>query len=415
MTIEKVLREVRASCAALAALNDAARQAVLMDLADRIDSAVPALLAANTIDLEQMDPSDPRYDRLLLTKARLFAIAHEMRAVAKSPDPLGAVLQESQLANGLLLQKISVPLGVVGVVYEARPNVTFDVFALCFRSGNAAVLKGGADAAATNQAAGELIASVLDEHGLPAACCYLLPPTREAVRALLQAQGLVDVVIPRGSNALIQAVREQACIPVIETGAGVVHTYLDATLDLAEAQRIVLNAKTRRVSVCNALDMLLVHRDQLPHLPTLLGPLAKARVVLEADTEVRAVLQSTYPPALLAEATDATNGTEFLSLRMAVRVVPDIETALAHIARHGSGHSEAIVSNDAHHIERFLNTVDAAVVYANASTAFTDGAQFGLGAEIGISTQKLHARGPMGLAALTSYKWIVRGQGQVRA
>lgn len=415
MTIEKALREVRASCAALAALNDAERQAVLMDLADRIDSAVPVLLAANAIDLEQMDPADPRYDRLLLTEVRLSAVAHEMRAVAKSPDPLGSVLQESQLANGLLLQKISVPLGVVGVVYEARPNVTFDVFALCFRSGNAAVLKGGADAAATNEAAGELIASVLHDHGLPAACCYLLPPTREAVRVLLQAQGLVDVVIPRGSQALIQTVREQACIPVIETGAGVVHTYLDATLDLAQAQRIVLNAKTRRVSVCNALDMLLVHRDQLPSLPTLLAPLAQARVVLEVDAQVRAVLQATYPAALLTEATETTDGTEFLSLRLGVRIVPDIDTALAHIARHGSGHSEAIVSSDASQIERFLHAVDAAVVYANASTAFTDGAQFGLGAEIGISTQKLHARGPMGLAALTSYKWIVRGQGQVRA
>lgn len=387
---------------------------VLEDLAETAVSKTDFLLEENKKDLDRMDPADPRYDRLKLTDARIRDIAGDMRNVAGLANPLGRILVEKDLPNGLGVSKVSVPLGVVGIVYEARPNVTFDVFSLCFKTGNAAVLKGGSDAAASNLAIISVIHEVLTRHGIDTHVATLLPAEREATEALLNAVDYIDVVIPRGSQNLISYVRQHAKVPVIETGAGIVHTYFDETADIKTGSAIILNAKTRRPSVCNALDCLLVHRSRLEGLPELLRQLGEKQVELYADEAAFGVLQGHYPENLLKKAEAEHFGTEFLSLKMAVKTVDNLEDALDHISDYSSKHSEAIISNDAAHIERFLQSVDAAAVYANASTAFTDGAQFGLGAEIGISTQKLHARGPMGLEELTSYKWIVRGQGQVR-
>ncbi|MBX0292239.1 glutamate-5-semialdehyde dehydrogenase [Hymenobacter sp. HSC-4F20] len=414
MHLQEIFQATQAASRALGQLSAETIRGVLLDLAAAAVAETPFLLAENEKDLARMSPEDPKYDRLQLTAARLEAIAADIRNVAALPSPLGATLQERTLPNGLHLRKVRVPLGVVGVIYEARPNVTFDVAALCLKTGNACLLKGGSDAAYSNQAISQVIQRVLRRHSLAPASISLLPPDRQATEALLQAIGYVDVLIPRGSQQLIDYVRQHAKVPVIETGAGIVHTYFDETADLAQGQAIIANAKTRRVSVCNALDCLLVHEARLPELPALLAPLAAAGVVLYADTESYQALAGSYPSPLLQPATTEHFGTEFLSLKMAVKTVGDLEEALAHIATYSSRHSEAIISEDAAHIERFLNEVDAAAVYANASTAFTDGAQFGLGAEIGISTQKLHARGPMGLEELTSYKWQVRGTGQVR-
>ena len=399
---------------ALAAVPAATTDALLRALADALLARADFLLRANTQDLARLPAADPRHDRLRLTPARLAGLAQDLRAVAALPSPLGAVLSEKTLPNGLHLSKVRVPLGVVGIIYEARPNVTIDSLALCLKTGNACLLKGGSDAAASNAALLEVAGPVLLRHGLPLAAATLLPPTRAATEALLRAVGLVDVVIPRGSQGLINYVRENARVPVIETGAGVVHTYFDETGDLAQGTAIVHNAKTRRVSVCNALDCLLINEKRLPDLPALVAPLAEAQVQLLADAPALAALAGAYPPELLAVATDEHFGTEFLDYKLALRTVPDLAAALDHIARYGSRHSEAIISENQAHINTFLHSVDAAAVYANASTAFTDGGQFGLGAEIGISTQKLHARGPMGLEELTSYKWLVRGTGQVR-
>lgn len=399
---------------ALGALAPAATDALLRDLAAAVREATPFLLTENARDLARMPETDPRHDRLRLTAERLLGIAADVESVAALPSPLGQRLTEKTLPNGLQISKVRVPLGVVGIIYEARPNVTFDSLALCLKTGNACLLKGGSDAAHSNVAALAVAGPVLARHGLPPAAATLLPPDRAATEALLGAVGLVDVVIPRGSQGLIDYVRQNARVPVIETGAGVVHTYFDESGDLEKGRAIVANAKTRRVSVCNALDCLLVNAQRLADLPALLAPLAAAGVELFADAPARAALAGHYPAGLLGAAGEAHFGTEFLALKMAVKTVPDLPGALAHIARHGSRHSEAIISETAAHIEIFLQRVDAAAVYANASTAFTDGGQFGLGAEIGISTQKLHARGPMGLEELTTYKWLVRGDGQVR-
>ena len=399
---------------ALAVVPPATTDALLRDLADALLARTDFVLAENALDLARMPAADPRHDRLRLTPERLRGMAQDLRSVAALPSPLGAVISQQKLPNGLQISKVRVPLGVVGIIYEARPNVTFDSLALCLKTGNACLLKGGSDAAASNAALLTVAGPVLARYGLPPAAATLLPPDRAATEALLTAVGLVDVVIPRGSQGLIDYVRQHARVPVIETGAGVVHTYFDETGDLATGAAIITNAKTRRVSVCNALDCLLINAARLADLPALLAPLAAAQVQLFADAPAHAALAGAYPPALLAAATEAHCGAECLDYKLAVKTVPDLDAALAHIARHGSRHSEAIISEDAAHIETFLQTVDAAAVYANASTAFTDGAQFGLGAEIGISTQKLHARGPMGLEELTSYKWLVRGTGQVR-
>jgi glutamate-5-semialdehyde dehydrogenase len=387
---------------------------VLNTLADTIEARTSFLLEANQLDLDRMSPEDSRYDRLRLTPERIAGIAADIRNVAGLPSPLGTVLAEKTLPNGLHLSRVTVPLGVIGIIYEARPNVTLDTFALCFKTGNVAILKGGSDAAFSNEAILTLVHEVLAQYGIAAGVVTLLPPERAAAEALLHATGFVDVVIPRGSQQLIDWVRREARVPVIETGAGIVHTYFDESASLEKASRIVLNAKTRRVSVCNALDCLIVHANRLSDLPQLVQPLAAKQVELYVDEAAWQVLEGKYPAALLYHAEEQHYGTEFLSLRMAVKTVPDFDAALAHIHRYSSKHSEAILSENKNNIERFLQQVDAAAVYVNASTAFTDGAQFGLGAEIGISTQKLHARGPMALEALTSYKWLVRGDGQVR-
>lgn len=388
--------------------------AVLNDIAEAAIAQTDHLLKENQKDLDRMDPSDPKYDRLKLTKARIKDIAKDIINVANLPSPLGHILSEKTMSNGLAISKISVPLGIVGVIYEARPNVTFDVFALCFKTGNVAVLKGGSDAAYSNQAVISLIHQVLEKHGIDKNIAVLLPPEREATEALFNAIGYIDVLIPRGSQQLIDRVRQQSKVPVIETGAGIVHTYFDKTGDLQKGAEIICNAKTRRVSVCNALDCLIIQSSRLHDLPALARPLAEKQVEIYADGTAYAALQGHYPGELLHKAKAEHFGTEFLSLKMAIKTVDDFEEALDHIAQYSSKHSEAIITENADNAASFLNKVDAAAVYVNASTAFTDGAQFGLGAEIGISTQKLHARGPMGLEELTSYKWLVKGNGQVR-
>ncbi|MEM7575056.1 MAG: glutamate-5-semialdehyde dehydrogenase [Bacteroidota bacterium] len=386
----------------------------LLHLADLTEAAIPELVAANALDLARMDPANPKYDRLLLNEQRLRAIAADLRRVAALPSPLGIIQEKRQLSNGLKLERVSVPIGVIGIVFESRPNVTFDVFALTLKSGNVAVLKGSRDAADSNRAIKQLIDQALEAADL-AGACYLAPAAREALGPILKADGLVDLIIPRGSQGLINFVRANATVPVIETGAGICHVYLDQQANLEWAQAIITNAKSRRVSVCNALDCLLIHRHQLPQLPHLLEELGKVHACeVFAGPSALVALQAEYPEELLHAATEEHFGTEFLSMKMSVRVVEDIEEALELIDRYSSRHSEAIVTSIPENEARFLQEVDAAAVYANTSTAYTDGGEFELGAEIGISTQKLHARGPMGLRELTSYKYLLRGQGQTR-
>lgn len=395
-------------------LSDDLIRSVLLDLAESMVARTALLLSANKKDLERMLESDPRYDRLKLTAERIEGIASDMKDVANMNSPLGEVMTQRSMPSGLKLKKVSVPIGVVGVIYEARPNVTFDVFALCFKSGNVSVLKGGQDAWHSNLAAVGIIRECLATHSVSSDVIQLLPPDREAARDLMQADGYVDMLIPRGSQGLINSVREGSRIPVIETGAGIVHTYVDASADLEKSKRVVFNAKTRRPSVCNALDCLVIHVDKLQDLPEIVAAMAVKNVAVEADSRGYEVLREHYPENLLKKAASESFGTEFLGFRMAVKVVDSIDDALQHIATYSSKHSEAIMAEDAEVIARFFNEVDAAAVYANTSTAFTDGAQFGLGAEIGISTQKLHARGPMGLHELTSYKWLIESDGVAR-
>jgi len=387
---------------------------VLNDVADELLRVGEAILAENQKDLDRMDENDPKYDRLKLTKERLEGIAGDIRNVAKLDYPVGKILEERTLENGLKLSKMTVPMGVIGVIYEARPNVTFDVFSLCFKSGNACVLKGGSDAEFSNTKIVQLIQNVLKKHQLNENIIYLAPSQREAVQEILNAHEFIDMIIPRGSQNLINFVRENATVPVIETGAGIVHTYFDETADLEMGKKIILNAKTRRPGVCNALDTLIIHKDRLADLPELVAPLLEHKVELFADEQAFDQLKGNYDENLLHQAKPEDFGREFLSLKMSIKTVGSLEEAIEHITKYTSMHSEAIISQDKYHIEAFLNQVDAACVYANTSTAFTDGAQFGMGAEIGISTQKLHARGPMALNELTSYKWVIRGDGQTR-
>lgn len=407
-TIEKAKK----ASSSLLTLPDAFRAEVLVAVADAIEARKAELLAANALDLAKMDPSNPLYDRLALSEARLEGIAGDMRNVAALPSPLGLALEERVLPNGLKLRKVSVPFGVIGVVYEARPNVTFDVFSLCFKSGNSCVLKGGRDASESNLAAVALIKDVLEAKGVCPDVVGLMPATHEAAGELLGAVGLVDVVIPRGGRRLIDFVRNTAKVPVIETGAGVVNTYFDESGDLETGKKVVFNAKTRRVSVCNALDCLIVNSERLGDLCDLCAPLADKNVLIYADERAYSALEGRYP--LLERATEESFGTEFMDYKMALRTVDTLDEALAHISLYGSGHSEAIVTSDEASAEKFRAMVDAACVYVNAPTSFTDGAQFGLGAEIGISTQKLGPRGPMGLREITTYKWLIDGAGQVR-
>lgn len=414
MSISPLLEAAREAASTLASLDGQTIDNALRAVGEALKTQTESLLSANSMDLARMNPCDPKYDRLKLTPERLLDIAEGVCHVAALPSPVGRVLQHEVRPNGLEITRISVPFGVIGIIYEARPNVTFDVFALCLKAGSACVLKGGSDAQASNEAGVKLIRDTLRQQGLNPDIVTLLPPGHESSDELLRANDYIDLLIPRGSAGLIRHVREQATVPVIETGAGVCHTYFDSAGDVEKGSAIVNNAKTRRVSVCNALDCLLIHRRRLADLPRLCCPLAESQVTLFADEEAFRALEPHYPVSLLRPATAASFGTEFLDYKMAIRTVSSLSEALDHIRRYGSKHSECIVTEDAGAAERFTREVDAACVYTNASTAFTDGAQFGLGAEIGISTQKMHARGPMGLEALTTYKWVIRGNGQVR-
>ena len=399
----------------LALITDEKRNEILLAVADAIMENEKEILEANAKDLSRMDKENPLYDRLQLTPKRLADIAGDMRNVAALPSPLGKVISEKTLPNGLELKKVSVPFGVIGMVFEARPNVAFDVFSLCFKSGNACVLKGGRDADDSNKAIVALIKSVIANAGCDDGCVELLPATHEATAEMLSAVGYIDVCIPRGGRKLIDFVRDNAKVPVIETGAGVVHAYLDKDADFEMASRIIINAKTRRVSVCNALDCLIVHKDRLADLPTLGMLLMPYNVKIYADPGAYGFLNKSYPDNLLAQATDTSFGTEFMDYAMAIKTVNNIDEAIEHISRYGSGHSECIITNDSAAAEQFQKQVDAACVYWNAPTSFTDGAQFGLGAEIGISTQKLGPRGPMALEEITTFKWLIKGNGQIRA
>lgn len=393
--------------------NDTINQ-ILLAVADKAIAETESILEANAKDLSRMDKDNPMYDRLKLTKERIEGIAGDTRNVAKLPSPLGKVLKHTTLPNGLDLKRISVPFGVIGIVYEARPNVTFDVFALCLKAGSACILKGGKDADDSNRAIVCLIKSVLKDFGINENAITLLPATHEATGELLHANGYVDLVIPRGSKRLIDFVRQEASVPVIETGAGVCHAYFDKDANTEKGARIINNAKTRRVSVCNALDCTLIHEERLADLPTICAPLKNSNVLIYADEASSAALTGSYPAELLKPACEESFGTEFQSYTMTLKTVTSTDEAIRHIRRFGSGHSECIITENRTTADKFLAQVDAACVYHNAPTAFTDGAQFGLGAEIGISTQKLHARGPMALEEITTYKWIIEGDGQTR-
>ena len=399
----------------LLSLTDKEINNILLAVADAAIEQADYILTENAKDLARMDTANPKYDRLKLTRERLESIAADTRNVATLPSPLGRILKQSTLPNGLRLRRVSVPFGVIGIIYEARPNVSFDVFSLCLKSGNACILKGGSDADCSNRAIVNVIHKVLEQFRMNPHIVELLPATREATAELLHARKYVDLIIPRGSSSLINFVRENATIPVIETGAGICHTYFDRYGDLRKGTAIVNNAKTRRVSVCNALDCLLIDVDRLSDLPALCAPLADSRVVLYVDMPAYTTLRGHYPDELLQPATTESFGTEFLDYKMAIKTVDGIREAIAHIQQYSSKHSECIVTEDADHQRMFTRDVDAACVYVNAPTSFTDGAQFGLGAEIGISTQKLHARGPMALEEITTYKWIVEGEGQIRS
>lgn len=414
-TLTDIFAAVRTAGRQMAVFTDATINQVLNAVADAAIANTAYILAENEKDLARMDKNDPKYDRLMLTANRLKGIAGDIRNVATLPSPLGRVLSESVRPNGMKLRKVSVPFGVIGVIYEARPNVSFDVFSLCFKSGSACILKGGSDADCSNRAIVNVIHGVLKQHNIHTDVVALLPPHREATAALLHAEGYVDLIIPRGSSNLINFVRQNASIPVIETGAGICHTYFDEFGDAAKGAAIINNAKTRRVSVCNSLDCVVVHESRLADLPALCYPLQASNVIIYADAQAYRALQGNYPAELLQPATEESFGTEFLDYKMAVKTVSSFEEALGHIQENSSKHSECIVTEDSERARLFTLIVDAACVYVNVSTAFTDGAQFGLGAEIGISTQKLHARGPMGLEEITSYKWVIEGNGQVRS
>lgn len=388
--------------------------AILADVAEAAIANTDAILAENEKDLARMDPADPKYDRLKLSADRIAAIAADIRNVASLPSPLGRVLSETVRPNGMRIKKVSVAFGVIGIIYEARPNVTFDVFSLCLKSGNACVLKGGSDAIDSNTAIVKVIHSVLEKHGIDKNILALLPADRAATAEILNAQGYVDLIIPRGSQGLIEFVRKNATIPVIETGAGICHTYFDEFGDSEKGKNIVYNAKARRPSVCNALDCLIIHDSRLADLPEICSKLPESKVIVYADEQAHNALEGSYPANLLEWATPESFGTEFLDYKMSVKTVSSFDEALDHIAEYSSKHSEAIVTENAERKDLFRKLVDASSVYCNVSTAFTDGAQFGLGAEIGISTQKLHARGPMALEELTSYKWLIDGEGQIR-
>ena len=413
-SLKSVFEAVRAASRKLNLLDEATINSVLRAVADEAEAQSGYILAENARDLMKMDKNNPKYDRLMLTEQRLADIAADMRRVAELPSPLGKVLSETTRPNGMTITKVSVPFGVIGIIYEARPNVSFDVFSLCLKSGNACILKGGSDAACSNTAIINVINKVLIKFGIDSNTVYLLPNDREATMQLLTAVDYVDLIIPRGSKGLIEYVRDNARVPVIETGAGICHTYFESSGDVKKGAAIINNAKTRRVSVCNALDCLVIDSSRLADLPELCAPLEKNRVIIYADPAAYSALQGKYPAELLQPADEESFGTEFLDYKMAVTATMTIQAAVAHISIYGSGHSECIVTENDRAADYFMKMVDAACVYVNVPTSFTDGGEFGLGAEIGISTQKLHARGPMGLEELNTYKWIIQGDGQIR-
>lgn len=416
--LKDIFERTKRASKTLALLSDEQRNEILLAVADAIIAQKERILKANAEDLAKMEKSNPLYDRLQLTDSRLEGIAGDMRNVATLPSPLGHVTKQKTLPNGLRLCRVSVPFGVIGMIYEARPNVTFDVFSLCFKSGNACVLKGGKDADCSNREEVTLIHEVLEKYGVSTDVVALLPATHEATGEMLNAVGYIDLCIPRGGRKLIDFVRDTARVPVIETGAGVVNTYFDKDGDLEKGKAIVNNAKTRRVSVCNALDCLLVHESRLSDLPAIVEPLWEKNVIIYADDKTFAAVANsalyTQHSTLLQHATSESFGTEFMDYKMAIRTVASLEEALAHIDQYGSGHSESIVTENEATARQFQQMVDAACVYWNAPTSFTDGAQFGLGAEIGISTQKLGPRGPMALEEICTYKWLIEGEGQTR-
>ena len=414
MELKETFQKVKKASKTLGLLTDEQRNEILQAVADAIIAETPALLKANAEDLAKMDKANPLYDRLQLTEQRLQDIAADMRHVSTLPSPLGRILKDKTLDNGLHLQRVAVPFGVIGMIYESRPNVTYDVFSLCFKSGNACVLKGSKDANASNIAGVELIHRVLKTFGINPDVVTLLPATHEATGEMLNAVGYIDLCIPRGGKRLINFVRDTAKVPVIETGAGVVHCYFDKDGDVEMGKRIITNAKCRRCSVCNTLDTLLIHEQRLSDLPKLCEDLAKREVKIHADAKAYEALKGNYPDTLLYKAEEGIWFTEWMSMQLAIKTMASEDEALEHIATYGSGHSESIVSNDEAAQKKFEALVDAACVYVNAPTSFTDGSQFGLGAEIGISTQKLGARGPMALEEITTYKWLITGQGQIR-
>lgn len=413
MDLTTIFKDVQTASKSLNKVTDSQINDILNTLADEAENQVDYILSENQKDLDKMEKSNPMYDRLMLTEERIKGIASDIRNVATLPSPLGRTLKEIERPNGLKIKKISVPMGVIGIIYEARPNVSFDVFSICFKSGNACILKGGTDAYNSNVAIVNIIHSVLKKKGLDENIVALLPAGREATGELLNAVGYVDLIIPRGSAGLIKFVRENAMVPVIETGAGVCHTYIDEECDLTIGANAIFNGKTRRPSVCNTLDCVLINEKRLNDLPFLCEKLATKNVIIYADEAAYKALDGKYP--YLEHATPEHFGLEFMSLKMAIRTVRDINAALEHIAQYSSKHSEAIISTNEKNIALFDQMVDAACVYTNTSTAWTDGAQFGLGAEIGISTQKMHARGPMALEEITTCKWIIKGNGQVRS
>ena len=412
MQLKETFEKVKRASKSLALLSDEQRNDILNAVADAIINHKERILKANAEDLAKMSKENPLYDRLQLTDSRLEGIVSDMRNVATLPTPLGHITKQKTLPNGLRLCRVSVPFGVIGMIYEARPNVTFDVFSLCFKSGNACVLKGGKDADCSNREEVALIHEILEKYGVNPDVVALLPATHEATGEMLNAVGYVDLCIPRGGRKLIDFVRDTARIPVIETGAGVVNTYFDKDGDLEMGKAIINNAKTRRVSVCNALDCLLIHENRLSDLPALCEKMAEKHVIIYADTRAYAALSGRYP--YLEPATEESFGTEFMDYKLAIKTVSSLEEALDHIDENGSGHSEAIVTANEAAARKFQAHVDAACVYWNAPTSFTDGAQFGLGAEIGISTQKLGPRGPMALEEICTYKWLIEGEGQTR-
>ncbi|MBQ6203808.1 MAG: glutamate-5-semialdehyde dehydrogenase [Prevotella sp.] len=414
MELREQFERVKSASKELALISDERKNKILLSVAQAIIEQKDMLLEENAKDLARMEKSNPLYDRLQLTKARLEGIASDMRHVATLENPLGKVLKHRILENGLILSRVTVPFGVIGVIYEARPNVSFDVFSLCFKSGNACVLKGGRDADDSNRAIIGLIHKVLEQEGVNPSVVELLPATHEATGEMLNAVGYIDVCIPRGGKKLIQFVRDTARVPVIETGAGVVNTYFDEFGSLKIGIPVINNAKTRRVSVCNALDCLIIHEKRLGDLAELCEKMAEKNVIIYADEKSYPALEGKYPANLLQHATEESFGTEFMDYKMAVKTVGSLDEAIQHIDKFGSGHSESIITDNNENAVRFQKEVDAACVYVNAPTSFTDGAQFGLGAEIGISTQKLGPRGPMALEEMCTYKWLIEGNGQIR-